>query len=262
MTVVGVTMVKDEADIIGFTLAHMVNQVDAIVIADNMSSDGTRDIIEDVLRTAEYTLITDDDPAYYQSRKMSWLAAKAYANHGADWVVPFDADEVWYAPTAGSVAEHLSKQPDHIAIVEAALYDHVASSQDDLSDPNPIRRIQWRRRPPLELRKVACRPIRPVTIDQGNHDARYVAERGGDLAVRHFPYRSPEQFISKSRNGAAAYAATDLPESRGAHWRNYGKLIETFGEEQVKEEVFRQWFYSADPRHDPLMVYDPAPATW
>ena len=31
-----------------------------------------------------------------------------------------------------------------------------------------------------------------------------------------------EQFVSKVRNGAAAYAATDLPPEAGAHWRQYG----------------------------------------
>jgi hypothetical protein len=73
----------------------------------------------------------------------------------------------------------------------------------------------------------------------------------GELEVRHYPYRSPEQMIRKARNGAAAYAATDLPETVGQHWRDYGRLTD----EQIGE-VFRRYFWSADPEADGL-VHDP-----
>ena len=58
--------------------------------------------------------------------------------------------------------------------------------------------------------------------------------------------RSVEQFVSKVRNGAAAYAATDLPPAVGAHWRQYGQILDTQGEAGI-EEIFKTWFYREDP---------------
>lgn len=257
MTTVGISMVKNEADIIGAVLDHMATQVDIILIADNLSTDNTYDIIMERREAGlDIEVLIDHDPAYYQSKKMSALSRVAEAKFEADWVVPFDADEIWLSTTHDTLRDHLRTQPEDVMVVEAALYDHVATGADP-NDPNPITRIGWRRRKPAELRKVAARPIAHVIIDQGNHNAHYPSGRAGDLMVRHFPYRSAEQFISKARIGAAAYAATDLPESRGAHWRQYGRLLETLGEEALAG-VFREWFWSAQPETDATLVYDPA----
>jgi glycosyltransferase involved in cell wall biosynthesis len=87
MSVWGVSMVKDEADIVRWTVATIVEQVDHVLVADNGSTDGTRQLVESV--GAE--VVDDPEPAYYQSDKMSHLARVA-ASRGADWIVPFDAD--------------------------------------------------------------------------------------------------------------------------------------------------------------------------
>ena len=46
MTTAAVTMVRDEADIIETTVRHMLTQVDVVIVADNRSVDGTREIVE------------------------------------------------------------------------------------------------------------------------------------------------------------------------------------------------------------------------
>ena len=46
---VGVSMVRDEEDIIGATVRHLLGQVDAVLIADNRSIDGTRDVLADIM---------------------------------------------------------------------------------------------------------------------------------------------------------------------------------------------------------------------
>lgn len=246
-------MVKDEADVIGPVLDHMLTQVDSVIASDNGSTDDTRSI----LMARKRVLVRDDpDPAYHQSAKMTALASEA-AGFGADWVVPFDADEVWYSPF-GRIADVLADCAT--AIATAALYDHVATAEDP-DEPNPIARIGWRRRDSAALPKVACRTRLGVTIHQGNHGADFGATQATDglLIVRHFPYRSAEQFVSKARNGAAAYAATDLPAHVGAHWRGYGAILAGQGEEACAG-IFREWFWSADPHADPTLIYDPAPA--
>ena len=103
-------MVKDEADIVAATVAHMCGQVDAVIVADNNSTDGTRDILDGL----PVTVVDDPDPAYYQSRKMTALAGRARVEFDATWVIPFDADEWWYSPhgrIADVLEQHSSTSP-------------------------------------------------------------------------------------------------------------------------------------------------------
>lgn len=253
--VTAIGMVKDEADVIERTVLRMLAECDEVTVADNGSTDGTRDILADLERQHRLALDVVDDPevGYYQSRKMTAMAAR----EDGEWIVPFDADEQWYSPH-GRIADILTGLPADVATVPADLYDHVPTALDPEGHPFDV--MGWRRRDPAPLPKVACRRVLPVRIEQGNHAATYAADvRLSLLVVRHYPYRSPNQMVRKAINGAAAYAATDLPEHQGQHWRDYGRLVDTHGPEAL-HGVFREYFWSADPHGDGLL-FDPCPST-
>jgi hypothetical protein len=255
MTVVAVSMVKDEADIVAATVRHMIRQVDHVIVADNLSTDDTRDILNHL----KVEVLDDDDPGYRQSEKMTALARYAAKEHGAGWIVPFDADEWWYSPH-GRIADVLEAVAPQWLACSATLYDHVPTGQDKPAD-DLVSTIRWRRAHPGAMPKVACRWRDDLVIEQGNHGAWYsggATVLPGQLVVRHFPYRSAEQFVRKARNGAAAYAATDLPPDVGQHWRQYGAIAEAHGDEACAD-IFRQWFWVADPTAEPGLIYDPAP---
>jgi hypothetical protein len=93
-------------------------------------------------------------------------------------------------------------------------------------------------------------------IEAGNHGATTsgTALRSGGLSVRHFSWRTPEQYVRKIRTGAEAYRATNLPAHTGAHWRTWDDATD----DQLAEH-FRTWFWSPDPRADSSLIYDPAP---
>lgn len=255
MPTFGIAMVRDESDVIGPVVEKMLEQVDEVIVADNVSTDGTRDILE----ALPIIVVEDKEPGYYQSAKMSRLAHLA-AEKGATWVVPFDADEVWYAPFHERIADLVEGLAPQWLTAEARLYDHVSTSQDP-DEPNPLLRLGWRRREPGPMGKVACRIRDDLVINQGNHSATY---SGGTtrftdhLVIRHFPYRSSEQFARKVRNGAAAYRETDLPVEQGAHWRQYGDILDAHGEAAVKD-IYRTWFWSSDPNADASLIFDPCP---
>lgn len=256
MTTFGVALVKDELDVIEGTLRHLSDEVDHLLVCDNGSTDGTRDLLSDLARSLPLTVRDDPDPAYYQSRKTTHLARLA-AEQGAEWIVPFDADELWVFQ-GERIRIVLSECTGDI--VTAELFNHFPSAVDP-EGKSPFETIVWRQREPAPLPKVAFRWHPDAVIHQGNHGVTLpgapVVNTG--LEIRHFPYRSAEQFIRKANNGGKAYRATvGLPADAGKHWVDYLSLIERFGEEQVIDEVFRRYFWSMSPS-DEGWVLDPAP---
>lgn len=255
MAVVGIAMVRDEADVIAGTLRHMAGEVDRLLVADNGSTDGTREILGELAGELPLTVVDDHEVAYYQSVKMTALARQAAEDLDATWVVPFDADELWYAEQR--VADVLSASRRPYAI--ATLHNHLATALDEPGD-DPFRTMVWRQPEPNPLPKVALRWQPGAVIHQGNHGVtlpRIGPALEGALEVRHFPARSAEQFARKGRNGAQAYAATDLPEHEGAHWRAYGRL-HAQGGDQLLGDVFREHWWYLSPT-DAGLVHDPAP---
>lgn len=250
--VFGICMVKNADDIIGYIVEHMISEVDHVIVADNLSDDNTRPILEKF--GSKITLLEDNDPAYRQSEKMTYLSQVAN-KLGAEWVVPFDADEWWFSEQ-GRLADVI--RDNNYCINVASLVDHVPTAVDS-DDPNPMKRLSYRRAEISPLHKVAVRCKPDLVIEMGNHNANYVLHMptyGTDLLeIRHYPYRTPEQFVDKAVTGAAALDMTDLPYHQGQHWRQYAEIAENSGVDALKE-VFTKWFWSRDPAIDGL-IFDP-----
>jgi hypothetical protein len=259
LTTAAVTTVRDEADVIGGTLAHMADEVDVFVVCDNGSVDGTRKIIDEFAEAHAGRVLVVDDPevGYYQSERMSRLAALAHDEFGASWIVPFDADELWVF-RGNRIADELERS--EAPVVTAELFNYFPSAVDPAGD-DPFVTIRWRQRQHAHLPKVAFSYVPGCVIHQGNHGVTLAEGLGHieapGLQISHFPYRSAEQFVGKARNGAAAYAATDLPPDVGAHWRGYGELLNRYGPDAL-HSVFREHFWNLSPA-DAGLVLDPAP---
>lgn len=259
--VVAVTMMRDEADVAAGTLSHIADEVDAIIVADNRSIDGTRDILAKLAADlpVPVTVLDDLDPAYYQSAKMTALAERAAEQYGGDlWILPMDADEIWYSPL-GRIRDVLRDL--RVNVCQAALYNHFRTALDG-PEADPFWSMVWRTAEPAGLGKVAFRWRPGARVEQGNHDVHLPNDllygvRSTALQLRHFPYRSEGQFVTKARNGAEAYALTDLPADMGAHWRAYGEMLTRYGEDYVVG-VFREHFYYRSPT-DQGLIRDPAP---
>lgn len=261
MTVWGITRSFNEADIIESSIRRMLAQVDHVLVGDN-SADGTRAILDGL--AAEFgerlDVLDDHAPSVAQRDVMTEYARRA-GSAGAAWVVPFDIDEVWMADE-GRIADRLMQLPDGVLLAPARLVTHCVTVLDDLADPDPFSRMGWRDMEMLPLPKVACRARPDLRIGHGNHSARYKRERfapsvDGILGARHFPYRSPEQFILRVRGAWPQLRDSGLPESHGAHMWQYGRVLDASGEDGLRE-LFAEHMTFTDPAAQGR-VFDPLP---
>ena len=118
--VCAVLLVKDEADIIGSTVGHLLEQVDHVVVVDNLSTDATAEIAAGL--GAE--VATDPEPAFLQGRKMTaW--AHEMQERGFKRIVPCDADEFWYSYEGATLSSRLSSLNPEIDVAVAPVFNHV-----------------------------------------------------------------------------------------------------------------------------------------
>ena len=249
--IVGICMVKNEQDVIDTVLRHLLAEgVDHLIVADNLSTDNTPHILNDLEACgAPITVIQDPVLAYVQDSKMSRLARRAY-EADATWVLPFDADEIWYGvdPQTGEpcrIADALSQVDDEIQVVRAFGWDHL--QRCDCEPFLPF--SEWRRKDPQKLAKVAFRAHPDARLHMGNHDVTLPGPSiTGPLAFRHFQYRSLEQMTAKLRQGREAYEASDVHPMHGTHWRAGGLKSDA--------ELAAEW---AELCAEDGLVFDPAP---
>jgi glycosyltransferase involved in cell wall biosynthesis len=240
---VAVMLVRDEADVVGFTVSHLFAEgVDHVLVYDNRSEDATPEILRGF--GDRVTVLDDPEVGYYQDRKTSELALMAYGM-GAEWVLPCDADEVFYAHGSTLAEFFAGCEAD---VVTACVWDHVATDDDDPAELNPFVRISQHRQFPQRLAKVAFRAHPLAKVAMGNHDVDRPGARRGGLYARHFQYRSYEQMVRKLRNGREAYEASTLDPSYGTHWRDGGLRSDA--------EHWREWRRLCE---EPGLIEDVAP---
>lgn len=259
MTTFGITRSKNEADAIEGSLRRMLRHVEHIIIGDN-SDDGTRETIEKLVADGLPITLVDDWALNWQQREVMTDYAGMAAWMGADWVCPFDIDEIWFAP-AGRIADVLADLPPEVMVVDATNTTHCCTSADDPNELDPFARMGWRDRQKLPLSKVACRTRPDLRIGHGNHTATYdgpVTIEHNVIEIRHFPYRDPEQFIKRVQGAWPPLRDSGLPESHGTHMWVYGRCLDEHGPDGLRS-WFRDGMFFENPESNEDLVYDPCP---
>lgn len=210
-----VTMVKDEIDIIEATVRHLLAQgVDQILIADNGSTDGTLELLRKLSVELPLHVGIDSETGYYQDHKMTALA-QAARRHGAIWVIPFDADEFWFAPDR-SLRDFLLTTD--ASIVTARIFN-VFPTRDRPTLSGIDGRVSLDLSSPIQ-EKVAVRTHPALWIGMGNHSAVRQGYQRPGLRIVHVPWRSQTHLARKIRHGASAFRSAGLADKFGSHWIN------------------------------------------
>src|ERR1700678_2113443 len=207
MKLIMTLLVRDEEDILGANIDFHISQgVDFFVITDNLSVDGTRDIVETYVRQGIAASLFEPADDYSQHRWVTRMARMAARNYGADWVINSDADEFWMsAGDAGSVKEHLEKVDSSVECVEVVRSNSAAT---ELSDERSFaERMVFRERQSFNTEgrrlpsKVSHRGFCDIEIEQGNHGVLRAGvslpAAAGPLRILHYPVRSYSQFENK-----------------------------------------------------------------
>ena len=225
----GVSLVKNEGDIIVPVVEHLFRQgAGGILVADNDSTDDTRSLLVSLARRYPLYVAQDHEPGHYQGIKMDRLCDWV-RRAGADWIIPFDADEFWFGPQ-GTLSQYFRRCRANIAKAQIHSLYPIPGVQ--------FRQGPWRLEVPPHpvLTKVAFRSCRYSLLAEGNHMVRRMSpsrsglriNRPGQLAsglrILHVPWRSYEQFRRKGLQGMEALSRTGFDAEIGYHWRALGAL--------------------------------------
>lgn len=225
--IIGIGMVKNEADIIEAFVRHNLHFVDELWLIENGSLDPTPSIL-DLLKAHQHkvTVIKDHSFGYNQSEKITALYKRVLLERKPDFVIPLDADEFIQAVSKDVLRQQLSAiRPGQIG--RWLWRTHVPT--DTSTDHIPTRFAKARRHEMVRHGKIVIRcngrHDDDAVIAQGYHSMtragkplRPVPLQGPVLA--HIPVRSTHQLAQKAILGWMANVAhfkTRGPAC-GFHW--------------------------------------------
>jgi len=204
MRVVMTLLVRDEADVVETWLRyHLARGVDLVLATDHRSVDGTSDILHEYARDGRVVVLREEGDVLLQADWVTRMARLAATEHGADWVIPSDADELWW-PRAGSFHEILGAVPARFGVVRGLMRHFVLRPGDEPF----LERMTVRARPTTDLTspyhaqvKIAHRATPNAVVSVGNHDVEGTGLRllreWFPFEVFHFPLRDEEQLEAK-----------------------------------------------------------------
>jgi FkbM family methyltransferase len=228
MKLAGISVVRNECDVIEAFVRHNLRFLDRLIVADNLSTDSTRRILE-LLRDEGLPLDLEsaDQPDHPQEMVLNAMLARA-ARDGYDFIFPLDADEFIGAESRAALESGLAAIPaGQYGLMP--WYPYIATSADNPAERNVLKRITHKLAPTKPEAKVVV-PGRMVLekglkLSVGNHHCLRDGRALMDCAVppgvqiNHFPLRSPEQARLKVAVGAFAVKARGWREpTEGWNW--------------------------------------------
>ncbi|WP_017324714.1 glycosyltransferase family 2 protein [Synechococcus sp. PCC 7336] len=242
-------LIRDGLDYIRENLDfHLARGVDYVVVIDNGSVDGSRDILTEYEKLGLVTVIDEPSRIFSQSEWMTRAAFVAKDDFGADWILNNDTDEFWYPPD-GNLQSCLRHQTASMLFCQRynMLFPYDRPDNRHWSQKN-IYRVQ-KHFPVPQLSDIYTEPLQNIyfylalppkvmvraenirSIHMGNHTATFSGSSfsiQSEIKIYHFPVISAKQLQQKiTQGGKAILQNQQLSERMCWHWRRwYRKLIE------------------------------------
>jgi len=201
--------VRDEADIIGQCLAHLLSWADAVYVFDTGSVDDTWEIVQEFAGKDKRIIPLKKDPVFFaETRLRGWIFNQARRHmRDGDWFLRVDADEFHHILPPEFVK---TRMRSHETIAYHQYYDFRLTRSEVENWNKGEETIDERERPIAERRRWytvsvyseprLCRyrsTMRwPVTASFP-HNAGYLARER--LPIRHYPHRDPVQMNRRCR---------------------------------------------------------------
>lgn len=270
-------LIKDEVDIIADNLkVHAALGVDNFIVMDNGSTDGTRELLDELAKKFELTIIDRPVLDYQQSNWKTEMARIARKKYGAQWVITNDADEFWI-PKEGDLKKELTATGSIIQCPRVNVLFHKDAFNNNGKYYEQINRVLYPINYPKGIQlsqkelsimlgeihgKVMVRTLGLLRIKGGNHRAWHLwsqlnQKESKNVMIYHFPIRSKQHFISNIENRKALLdkGITKM----GTHYKRWVKMLEEGSLEQEIDRLVVNDEYQAVLRNLGVLIEDNTP---
>ncbi|MGA8146229.1 MAG: glycosyltransferase family 2 protein [Gallionellaceae bacterium] len=277
--IIGLAMIKNEADVIESFARHNLEYVDELHIILQQSVDGTREIIEEMIcEGLDIKLHDDNSPHFNQGEKFSEYGKALLSNPGCQTVVLLDADEFIKAPTPEQfTASLLSIPSDTLGYLLWESYVPTSQLTDStlpvtkiitsrlVSEHSPVCKVL------LTKRFLDANLLVPmgshIVYTQDNSRLAVKAAHIKSAALAHFPVRSEKQIVAKIKNGVAALDSKYPGNNRvGHHWRKINSIIkDDHIDFHVLQLIAADYQFKTDIIDSgvlPELIFDPLPCAF
>src|SRR5688572_1537748 len=143
MRLIGVAMVRNEADIVEAFVRHNLRLLDHLVVVDHSSSDSTAEILRRLRDEGlPLTVGLDASIEFHQGRVLSAAMRQALERYEADFGFALDADEFVVTGSRASLERELDRiPPDGIGYLRWSLHVPDPATRDDA---HPFERMRMR----------------------------------------------------------------------------------------------------------------------
>jgi len=197
LKVLGLCIVRDEADVVGEALSHAAERLDRIFVLDNGSTDGSYEIVRELAELLPNVEVVGQSHEPFRDSLRSDLFQRCrHVATDGDWWCRLDADELYVDEPRAFLAA-VPPRYDAVFATHFIFYFTDKDLEDYERDPTawlatPVtERLRWYRSAWAELRFVRHdRRMRWVGTPWPDRLPRVHRER---IGLRHYRYRSPQQ---------------------------------------------------------------------
>ncbi len=196
--------VLNEADILSWTIRHLVEQDVKVYVIDNWSVDGSGEIAREFPLTGYEKFPSAGPSRYFSLRPLLRRVAELAYLSGSDWCLHHDADEVRRSPRAGeSLLDGLARvDKEGWTAVNFQVYCFVPTDEGYVGDPEGYFKYYTLDHGDCKMRQVKAWKRTGERVDLASAAGHYPAFSGIAVSperfvLKHYPLRTSEQAARK-----------------------------------------------------------------